>query len=135
MSVAPLGLLTRNVLLFWKTTRGEICKKLTRFLSQRRNAMSADRWSVCPQCLRFHQEGVDAAIEALEKAYGIVSANDFMKMKEALDNKIAVVVPITTLREDCEWWMDDNGKFTIVYNASCGTCGFKYEYNESDQAL
>jgi len=97
--------------------------------------MSADRWSKCPKCIRLHNEDVEADSIALVAAYGTVDADEFLRMKAALDNKIGNGISRDMLREDYELWMDDNGVFSVNYKAICGTCGFKYEYDKSEKAL
>jgi len=83
----------------------------------------------------LYEESVNVDMEALDKAYGKVGADEFIEMKEALDRKCCKGYPRDTRREDYEFWIDDTGVFTVSYKTSCSACGFKYEYNESDQAL
>ena len=38
--------------------------------------MSADRWSVCPNCYKAHYKTVDDAEKDLEESYGKVTLNE-----------------------------------------------------------
>jgi len=38
-----------------------------------------------------------------------------------------------TLREDYEFYLNDEGEFFVSYKASCDRCGFKYSFKHSEQ--
>jgi len=103
-------------------------------LTEEELEMGADRWGKCPRCIKLHNEGVAADKEALVAAYGTVSADEFLRMKSELDDKISSVLA-DSLRQDYELWMDESGVFSVDYSAICSVCGFKYKYHESEEAL
>ena len=90
--------------------------------------MSADRWSRCPKCEKSAWDELDklgAAVEAAEKANDLAA---YKKAQAALDKVVRPSKLEQTMREDWDLGFDDDGKFSVVYDAHCNKCGFKFEH-------
>lgn len=91
--------------------------------------MSANRWSVCPRCLKASKD--EAAIKAnlAGRAYGQVTPEKYQEMVRAAQ----WVEPEPSMREDWECGIDKKaGEVYLSYFASCEKCGFevKVEHRE-----
>lgn len=88
--------------------------------------MSADRWSVCPQC--GHTE-----TDRLDSLYRTVPRAEYEKQRN-----IAAAYPVESLREDWEIFIRD-GRFFVRYGAMCmgyegrKACGFAFEFKHEEQ--
>jgi hypothetical protein len=83
--------------------------------------MSADNWTICPQCHKKWREP--------ESHYGKVSEEEYL----ASISKPKPLEP-ETLREDWSIGMDQLGVLDIIYKCSCTDCGFHHEFKAHDQA-
>lgn len=82
--------------------------------------MSADNWTICPQC---EQTRTDPVTEA-KKLYGQIPLEEFeTAMKTAKHTQI----DDDTLREDYEFYLEAF-QLNIVYGCSCSKCTFEFEY-------
>ena len=70
--------------------------------------MSADRWSLCPQCIAENK--VD------EEEYDISDTEE-------------------TLRQDWEIGTDEEGRFFVDYHCSCDICGLAFNYKFAKNIL
>lgn len=90
--------------------------------------MSADHWGICPACKRKaiaeHDRMVQEAVEFFGK--------EREQLRAAADKKIRFEAE-TTLREDYECWIDEDGLFTINYTAHCQKCGFRKAFEHEEQ--
>jgi hypothetical protein len=90
--------------------------------------MSADNWSVCPKCKEVTQKEFDKKVLSVGNKYGEVAPEDFIELFNNLPKEPEFK---TTLREDYEFYLDtDEYELSISYHASCGVCGFKYEFKK-----
>lgn len=92
--------------------------------------MSADNWTTCPRCFRIAlQERRDREKDA-DEAYGKVSPEKWLRLKEEAKTSIAIT---DNLREDWEIGVENNGVFKVVYECSCETCGFSFSYRHEEK--
>ena len=92
--------------------------------------MSADRWAICPKCRKKAVGEKESLIKKAEDGYGQLSQKDYETI--VFDSRTPINLT-ETLREDYEIYMEDDGLFSVEYSASCDTCGFKYNFNHSEQ--
>ena len=92
--------------------------------------MSANNWTVCPQCqARRVKERTDRAHVA-QAAYGKVSAEEYQRL---LDN-IAGMLSYEdkdSMREDYQLGISD-GKFSVSYHCSCSKCDFEWSFEHRE---
>jgi len=69
-------------------------------------------------------------IDKYRASYGKLSPEEYeaamIVSKQPIDLK-------ETLREDYEFYIEDDGSFYASYEAHCDRCGFKYSFNHSEQ--
>lgn len=94
--------------------------------------MSADNWAICPKCDEAHQAMLAKERADLEKQYGKIPIDDFIKRKARVD--ALPPQPQNTLRENWELGIT-GGSFEVNYHASCRNCLFKYDYKHEEKAL
>lgn len=87
--------------------------------------MSADNWAICPKCLELAQDRQEALEEKLEKSYGVVSPEQYLRLFEKSREKPKLE---QTLREDYEIGILNTAEFYVRYKGACTKCGFNYEY-------
>ncbi len=98
--------------------------------------MSADNWSICPQCLSNYLKKTEEMRKNLETSYGKVPADQFILMSQVVDKRDYIDIEDAlgrTLREDYEVLVDDTGKFYISYRCECNRCDFKYVYKYEEK--
>jgi hypothetical protein len=83
--------------------------------------MSADNWTTCPECSAKEKAKREAAAKRASEAYGKVSIEKHRELCEAAQQQKPLD---STLREDYELGVDDDGVFRIDYHCSCNKCGF-----------
>ena len=88
--------------------------------------MSADNWSICPQC-RTNREKEDA-----KSPYGKVTEEEFLAY---LSQKPKVEELERSLREDYEYHIDSDGVFHAHYRAHCSDCGFRFSFDHSESVF
>lgn len=88
--------------------------------------MSADNWTVCPQCVARHNRYVEDAERNLQASYGKVTSEAFLDATKALEAMRTWSFELT-LREDYELGIRE-GEFSVEYSAGCSTCGFGWSY-------
>jgi len=93
--------------------------------------MSADRWSVCPVCLkRETQKSVELDQQVLD-ACGKVSAEDYLILVQtAKDFKASLgeTNPEETLRHDYECYTTEEGEFYVNHRIGCDVCGLHKKF-------
>lgn len=92
--------------------------------------MSADAWSICPRCLKQHEQRRQEALDNAQAAYGKIPADDYDAM---LAKAISIPArPEESLRQDWEIHTTETGKFYISYGCRC-ECGFEFSYQHEEQ--
>lgn len=81
--------------------------------------MSADNWRECPKCEKRLKELNDKLFATGKKSFSEKEWDDFESFKSALEEK-----DNTSLREDYEFWYDDNDLLNMRYGSYCDICGF-----------
>lgn len=94
--------------------------------------MSADNWTVCPKC---NSAAVLAREEAQLKAgaaYGKVPPAEYIAMTEEANKPVTTD---STLREDYELGLNEDGQFEVSYRCSCNNCKWQYKFAHSESAV
>ena len=92
--------------------------------------MSPRNWADCPRCAKNHEEAHAKRLAALDRAYGVVSVDEYMKMgKEA---SVAAGPPKETMREDYEVGVTGE-KFTLSYGCTCNVCGWSFSKSLTEE--
>lgn len=101
--------------------------------------MPANNWTRCPKCDARKETEIAQFEGELKSLYGVISIDEY-KQKESslseLKDKLEDEDELNclSLREDYELGILD-GKFDIIYKASCTECEFEYIYKFSDDNL
>jgi hypothetical protein len=82
--------------------------------------MSADNWGVCPQCEKNIRE-------TRKSLYGQVTESEYLRLVDK--GKMLE----STLREDYEIGIDQDGEFYVSYLGHCDMCGFEFSYEYKQQ--
>jgi hypothetical protein len=95
--------------------------------------MSADNWGVCPRCKANHESGYAKLVQLLDDQYGKIDRVDY----KALEAKLADTSEEYSeyhMREDYEFYMDENASFLANYGAHCTSvgCGFKFTFRHEE---
>ncbi len=94
--------------------------------------MSADNWTICPQCRREAIAEKERLVEECAKAYGKVTPEEWT----ALTTESHKPLPdLDTLREDYEIGVESSGEFFVSYGCSCLNCEFKYSFRQKENVL
>jgi len=96
--------------------------------------MSADRWTVCPRCLKVFEESLELTNQDIENSYGKVSMDEFLLRKEAYE-KFKNSELGDNLREDWEIYINDSGKLFIKYSCYCNRCAFLFRFDHEVNVL
>ena len=94
--------------------------------------MSADNWTVCPRCKKKTETAKREQLKNAKAGYGKLSPEEY---EEALFKAREIVVIGETLREDYDFYMEDDGTFGASYSAHCDKCGFKHKFKHSEQVF
>lgn len=94
--------------------------------------MSADNWTVCPQCRKNALEAQTKAILEAGKSYGKVLPEKFIEMTKEANKPIEYK---GTLREDYELGVNKEGVFSVSYAARCQECDYHFDFKENKQTL
>lgn len=91
--------------------------------------MSADRYSICPQCVADQIFEAACAEKILPEAYGKVTPDVYLFLVETANRqyKNRAEMP-ENLREDYYVGVNHNGKFVVNYVCECSVCGFTYSH-------
>jgi predicted AlkP superfamily phosphohydrolase/phosphomutase len=91
--------------------------------------MSANNWTLCPQCEAKADKANKEFEQKVKDSYGKVSSEEYIellnKLKQPKDKE-------ETLREDYEIGTH-HGVFEIDYRASCTVCGFTHKFSHSEK--
>jgi hypothetical protein len=97
--------------------------------------MSADNWTICPQCSKTYRSRAAAGKQALNDAYGKVSLEEYQNLQDNFHNVVKEEDDLEeTLREDYQQGISQ-GTYSVFYHASCTACGFDYEYEFEEEIL
>ena len=88
--------------------------------------MSATDWGNCPRCAKTHAETCAIDAEELDNAYGVVAADEYLRMQRAAAEYKREGPNKETLREDYEAYMPENGAFFFHYACNCEVCDFSF---------
>lgn len=94
--------------------------------------MSANNWAICPVCKKNQKKKVVIAAKRVAAAYGNVTEDKYLEMKESLSSQPKLE---NSLREDYELLIDEEGLFSVSYRAICKVCGFNFVYEYQKYAL
>jgi hypothetical protein len=88
--------------------------------------MSADRWSVCPKCLKNEQERAKKAYQKSIDFYGSLPIEEFDKMRKDAEEKDLD----SNLGEYWEIYITKEGYLMIDYSCYCDYCKFRFAYKK-----
>ncbi len=94
--------------------------------------MSADNWAICPQCWSLavaanRQSRLDAGA-----AYGKVDPEEYLRMLAESKKEPDTTTFESTLREDYELGVNEDGQFYVSYGCSC-RCGYSFKFKHEQQ--
>ena len=100
--------------------------------------MSANNWTQCPRCFVKNRATAEEKEKLYIASYGKVSPEEFDRLRDDARSFRKTIAEddlfCATLREDWDIGIYEDGTFAVVYSASCGTCGFKFEYTHEEKA-
>ncbi len=92
--------------------------------------MSADRWVVCPRCKLNAEAEHGALMDRANEAYGNAPAAEYEELMATARKPVSLD---TTLREDYEFYLSEEGAFSAEFGAGCETCGFTFTFKHEEQ--
>lgn len=93
--------------------------------------MSADNWTICPQCAKEANSEAQAKREKAKESYGKVIAEEYLRYLREAD-AIAEFDAEETLREDYSIGIRD-GKLSVFYSAGYTKCGFDHTFKYTEE--
>lgn len=95
--------------------------------------MSADKWSVCPRCLRQGRDFLVGVLEKLKASYGRVSLAEYEDAREKYEDLVSQHAKLkSTFRSDYEvYGPDEDGVITVTYRGGCNVCKLSLNFKES----
>jgi len=93
--------------------------------------MSADSWSICPNCQKIREIKFKDEKLKLKENYGKISQDEWIKQIRLYELKTQGEDPYD-MREDWEiyWKM---GKLNFRYSCSCEKCGFQISFTDEKE--
>lgn len=95
--------------------------------------MSADNWTICPNCAGKIEAVRRELGKQVSTAYGSVPQEEYLKLRRRFD-EVSKVTPKHTLREDFEVGIKPGGNFHIWYEARCTECGWSFTFQHDQKA-
>lgn len=92
--------------------------------------MSADSWRRCPRCLLRENEDKQAAEEKVVESYGKVPAEEYEELRAEAGKKVSYEENLSAYYE---LGITEAGEFYVNYSGQCQDCGFKHEFQHSEQ--
>lgn len=92
--------------------------------------MSIDNWSICPKCKVEANRQAEKRLKVAAESYGKVSSQEYRRLAAAAD---APVNMRSTMRENYEMGVGEDGDFLVNYRASCTECDFDFEYRHEQK--
>lgn len=91
--------------------------------------MSADNWTVCPECKALAEIEYAKLQKEAKTSYGKVSEVEYQAI---ISRSKKPLVDDETLRENYSIDVGKDGMFNVSYSGYCTNCDFvfKYKYNE-----
>ncbi len=93
--------------------------------------MSADNWRKCPRCAKKLAKTRADKLAKAEAKYGKIPAAQYRSEIAEAEKPIKQE---ETLREDYEYWIDEEGYFQARYNCSCSRCDFEFSFKHAQDA-
>lgn len=94
--------------------------------------MSADNMAICPKCSRQAKAARKELTERFETAYGKVSEEEYLRLKEEVKKPLNSDF---TLAEYYEIGIYGDSDFFIRYKSTCDVCGFEFEFKHKEKVL
>jgi len=91
--------------------------------------MSANNWTVCPECLRKAKARKEKLGRDLLDLYGEIPPDRWAELNDECN---APILTSDTLREDYELGILD-GEFYVYYSGKCDVCGFEFKYKHEEK--
>ena len=93
--------------------------------------MSADNWTICPECKKKNDELNKSRILDTAEKYGKIPSDEYITLAKETSKPIEIEC---AMREDYDIGVGDDGTFDVDYHCQCTECGFKYVYKYSEPA-
>lgn len=93
--------------------------------------MSADRWTVCPRCVRNREAALARRAEQVEAMYGKASMAEFDQARADLAAEKSGTIDMETFREDYEIYGAEDGEVKVTYSGRCSTCHLSLEFTHT----
>ena len=105
--------------------------------------MGADRWSVCPGCLKEADTEHEYLKSRIENEYGQIPREEWMALHTEVDRLGRVLADpaghLTHLKQVFDFTMTEDGHFEAKYHGYCtkpkSTCGFDFGFTHEQQVL
>ncbi len=94
--------------------------------------MSADRWSLCPKCMKAAEQAKADLIKRVETDYGKIAADEYLELVEQSRQPLVQGSQAWTMREDWEIGIYGD-EFHVNYRASCEECGFSHAFKHTEK--
>lgn len=95
--------------------------------------MSADNWAACPKCTKAANGTYDRMQAALKEKYGTIPAEEYLRMAAEFENTSPEAIRgENSLREDYEFYMNEDGEFIAVYHGHCSECNFDFKFEHKE---
>ena len=91
--------------------------------------MSADNWAICPRCRMRAQKEQAERERRVKEDYGKIPAQDYLNLVDAANNPPQLKYE---LREDYEFYIDPDNRFSAKYSAKCRTCGWEHSFDHCE---
>ena len=93
--------------------------------------MSASNWRQCPACLRKAKAAHEELAAKALASYGKVPADEYRAMSDAAMKPVELD---SSLREDYQLGIGEDGRFYVHYRGSCTECPFEFRYKHEQAA-
>ena len=88
----------------------------------------SEKNTTCPNCEIKAQEKKKTLIAKAEKAYGKVSADDYVELRDKSKERIYLK---DTLHQVFSTYLNEcSGELTLAFKCECSVCGFIYNLNK-----
>lgn len=94
--------------------------------------MGADNWGICPKCKQDAYKSTQELQARAAAAYGQIPVSEYMALLEESQKEVKLE---TTLREDYEIGIDEDGDFYASYRGGCDVCQFEFTFKEQRNVL
>jgi len=94
--------------------------------------MSTANWGICPKCKVNADKKQLKNENAVFESYGNVPADEYEKLRAIARAGISLD---TSLREDYEQHITEDGDYYIRYHAHCENCGFDFRFKHNERVV